>query len=91
MSSNNIFDLEQQILDCWKVTDDIDLVTKHFCDDPKWEMMSAELWDALHNKYFAIHELYELKFNQLWSTFEAVTKEYHQYRKQVEEDPDTGE
>ena len=39
--SNNIFDLEQQIQDCWKVTDDIDLITKHLAlindmGDRKW-------------------------------------------------------
>ena len=30
--SNNIFDLEQQIQDCWKVTDDIELITNHLVE-----------------------------------------------------------
>ena len=76
-STQHILDMEQQLQDCWKVTDDIKMVTKHFVDDPKWEGMSAELTDAIMNKYFAIQELYELKFEQLWNTFEKVTKEYH--------------
>ena len=65
----NRFDLEQEIMDCWKVTDEINMVTKHFIDSPQWEGMSAELADALMNKYFAIAELYELKFTNLFETF----------------------
>lgn len=68
----NRFDLEQQILECWKVTDDINMVTAYFIDDPKWADMDAELADAIMNKYYAIKELYELKFEQLWATFEKV-------------------
>ena len=39
----NRFDLEQQILECWKVTDDINMVIAYFIDDPKWADMDAEL------------------------------------------------
>ena len=81
MMGNAIFDLEQQLMDCWRVTDDIELVTKHFVDDPAWEGIDPKVSDAIMNKYSAIKELYELKFQQQWSTFEAVCKEYHQYRK----------
>lgn len=79
MSDNSIFDLEQEIIQCWQVVDDIDFVTKHFVDDPKWEgdHFSAQATDAMMNKYFAIKELYELKFDKMFRTFEAVCKEYH--------------
>jgi hypothetical protein len=86
--SNAIFDLEQQLLDCWRVTDDIKLITKHFVEDPVWEGMDPKVSDALMSKYFAIKELYELKFDEMWHTFEAVCKEYHQYRKAAEESTD---
>ena len=69
MSKKNRFDLEQEIMDCWKVTDDINMVTKHFIDSPQWKGMSAELADAMMNKYFAIAELYEVKFQNLFDTF----------------------
>ena len=52
------FDLEQQILDCWKITDDLKLVAekgKHAVE--------------------AVATLYELKFEQLWSTFESMVHE----------------
>lgn len=81
---SDIFDLEQQLLECWKVTDDVDMVTKHFIDDPKWAAMDGELADAIMNKYFAIKELYEIKFESVWHTFEEVSKEYHQYRMKAE-------
>ena len=76
-----IFDLEQSIISCWQVLDDIEMVTKHFVDDPKWEGIDAELSDAIMNKFFGIKEIYELKFNKLWNEFEQVTKDYHTYQK----------
>ena len=75
--SNPIFDLEQQILECWSVTSDLDMVTKHFLDDPKFADIKGETWDEMANKYFSIKELYELKFDRMWKTFEQVVKEYH--------------
>ena len=52
------FDLEQQILDCWKITDDLRLVAE------KGE-----------HAVEAVATLYELKFEQLWSTFESMVHE----------------
>lgn len=79
--SNAIFDLEQQILECWNVSSDLEMVTKYFLDDPKFADIKGETWDEMANKYFAIQELYELKFERMWKTFEQVTKEYHQKSK----------
>ena len=77
MKEDPIFSLEQQIMQCWRVVDDIDTVTKWFVDSPEWEGMDPKLCDALMNKYFAIKELYDLKFDEMWHTFENVCKEYH--------------
>ena len=52
------FDLEQQILDCWKITDNLKLVAE------KGE-----------HAVEAVATLYELKFEQLWSTFESMVHE----------------
>lgn len=77
-----IFDLEQQILECWNVTGDLNMVTKYFLDDPKFAgKLEGETWDEMANKYFAIKELYELKFDRMWKTFEEVTKNYHEHKK----------
>ena len=82
--SDAIFDLAQEIMQCWHVVDDIDMITKHFVDDPAWagDHFSAEATDALMNKYFAIKELYEVKFDHLFRTFEKVCKEYYQAKKE---------
>jgi len=79
--SNSIFDLEQEILQFANVTDDIERVTKYFVESSDWEGMDGALTDAIMNKYFAIKELYEVKFDTLWHTFVEVCNEYHIARK----------
>ena len=54
------FDLEQQILDCWKITDDIAVL----------EQQGAGVADMV-----SLATVYEFKFTQLWNTFEALVKE----------------
>jgi hypothetical protein len=70
--SNSIFDLEQEMLQFANVTDDIERVTKYLVDDS-----DGYTDDDVMNKYFAIKELYEIKFENMWHTFEQVCKEYH--------------
>jgi len=53
------FDLEQQILDCWKITDDIPLL----------EQQGAGPAD-----FVSLATVYEYKFSQLWETFENMVK-----------------
>lgn len=54
------FDLEQQILDCWRITDDI----------PMMEAQDANVADMT-----SLACVYEFKFKRLWSTFEQMVKE----------------
>ena len=56
----NRFDLEQQIMECWKVTDDIALFATQNPSDEKWQ---------------ALKTYYEAKFDQLWETFETMCHE----------------
>lgn len=81
------FDLEQEIMECWRVTDDINMVTKHFIDSPNWKGMNAELADAMMNKYSAIAELYELKFQNLFDTFVDCIPDL---KSSIEEEDDSG-
>lgn len=53
------FDLEQQILDCWKITDDIPLLEQH---------------GATAADFVSLACVYEYKFQQLWQTFETLVK-----------------
>jgi hypothetical protein len=88
MSTNNaIFDLEQEIMQCWNIIDDIDLVTTHFVDSTEWagDHFSPKACDAMMNKYFGLKELYALKFEKLFQTFEEVCKEYHRRGRELKD------
>ena len=54
------FDLEQQILDCWRITDDI----------PMMESQGANVADMT-----SLAGVYEYKFKRLWETFEQMVEE----------------
>ena len=54
------FDLEQEILECWKITDDI----------PMMEAQGANVADMT-----SLACVYEYRFKKLWSTFERMCAE----------------
>lgn len=54
------FDLEQEILECWKITDDIPLL----------EEQGATTADMV-----SLASVYEYKFQKLWNTFEKMCAE----------------
>ena len=54
------FDLEQQILECWKITDEI----------PMMESQGANVADMT-----SLACVYEFKFKKLWSIFEQMVAE----------------
>ena len=58
------FDLEQDIMSCWNVVEDIDMVAEKYCED-----------DDVCNVLLAIKHLYQLKFEKLFGTFEECVKE----------------
>ena len=60
---SNRFDLEQQMLQAWHVCDDLDLLYKNVMDRD----MSK---DEIANVLLGMKSLYDMKFNQLWDTFE---------------------
>ena len=61
------FDLEQNILDCWKITDDVNLLYKN--------VMEEELdKDKISNVLLGLQAIYSMRFEQLWETFETVVR-----------------
>ena len=56
----NRFDLEQEILECWKVTNDMQM----YIDQ------GASIEDTK-----VLVDYYERKFEQLWNTFESMVHE----------------
>ena len=57
------FDLEQEIMSCWNVVEDLKMIyaAEHLYDDE----------DAMMNALLGLGSLYELKFQKLWDTFEG--------------------
>lgn len=54
------FDLEQEILECWKVTSDITMFVEQGSGTEDFKTLAA---------------YYEKKFDRLWSTFEQLVHE----------------
>lgn len=54
------FDLEDNIMRCWEIVDDLELVSEHT------ELSSDEYVELLK----ALRVLYSLRFTELFSTFE---------------------
>lgn len=59
------FDLEQQILDCWRITDDLKQLTEAVGNQCLSE-------DQTLNILIGLYEIYNLKFDQAFTTFEKL-------------------
>ena len=71
------FDLEQHIMDCWNVTSDVQMLLEAILDSPRFDKMPAEYSDSIANMLLGVKELYEMRFERLWSTFEdCITTEF---------------
>lgn len=69
------FDLEQQILECWKVTDDIRTVMEHGSIEDRDQDLSA------------LARLTDIRFEKLWYIFEQMcaSKQFTSMNSTVEE------
>jgi len=56
------FDLEQQILECWRITDDIKMLAEAIGNKEMSE-------DKLMNILIGMQDLYDLKFDKTFNTF----------------------
>lgn len=61
------FDLEQEIMECWNITSDIDDVYNYVMEGSE-ELGTVER-DKVANILLGLSALYELKFNKLFQTF----------------------
>ena len=67
------FDLEQRIMQCWQVVDDIDMLYINVLDAPEGNLTE----DQIANTLLGMKQLYDMKFYTLFSTFEKFLKEKH--------------
>lgn len=66
-----MYDLENQIMTCWNVTDDINSLYKHYGDKDMTQ-------DQVANILLGLKELYDIKFESLFATYEEALKEIAQ-------------
>lgn len=65
------FDFEQQIMECWRITDDIQTVTEYLLDAP----LEAGREDKVANMLIGMEALYNAKFDKLFRMFEQFNRE----------------
>ncbi len=59
------FDLEQNIMQCWNVTDDIQLLLDMYDEMDEDQMM---------NYLIGLKQMYQMKFERLWNNFEGCVR-----------------
>lgn len=67
------FDLEQRIMQCWDIVDDLETVFKHTLD-----ASPPPTHDEIANVLLGLKQLYDMKFYNLMSTYEKYLKEVHE-------------
>ena len=67
--ANDIFNLEQKIFQCWHVLDDIEMLSNRHS-----KMSEGELSNTLRG----LQHVYQMKFEDCFTCFEQVCKEYHE-------------
>lgn len=72
------FDLEQSIMDCWHVVDDLKVLTEAILDGPK-----PLTEDEITNITIGMEQLYQLKFDKCFRTFEDYLKERKEQSPQI--------
>lgn len=73
MKKNLQFEMEQQIMTCWNVCEDIDTLYEGVLDRD----MDT---DQISNVLLGMKDLYQLKFEKLFEQFEDLVKELYQLR-----------
>lgn len=66
-----LYELEQQILSCWRVVDDVDMLYR-------WVMNEEMSHDDIANVLLGIKTLYNMKFNETFANFEGAIKECYE-------------
>lgn len=75
----DIFELEQEILHCWHITNDLRDVGEMFLEGYK-----DATPDNISNVSVALADVYNMRFEKMWRNFENITSEYWQMKKKLE-------
>jgi hypothetical protein len=72
MMMTNRFDLEQQIMDCWHIVDDLKILTEYVLDS---DDAGVDKKDKVANVLIGLEQLYAIKFDKMFRTFEQMIKD----------------
>lgn len=75
---NKIQELEDQIMKTWHVVDDIACLSEYVMEDPSLTK------DQIANTLIGLEQLYKMRFDKLFRTYEEVCAEYYKNRKRNE-------
>lgn len=72
MQKRDRFMLEQKLMDCWHVTDDIDTISEYVGENAD---IPAKERDKLMNMLIGMRDLYHLKFEHTMNLFGELIKQ----------------
>lgn len=75
----NQFDLEQDIMGCWNIISDMKIVSLNVLES------SNMIPNRTFNVLCGMEELYEMKFNKLWRTFEGFLAQFYKQQRELAE------
>lgn len=70
MSAYNRFEHEERIMRCWQVTDDLQVLAEGILEGNMTQ-------DGVANVLLGLKEIYQLKFDALWQSFENSIRDPH--------------
>jgi hypothetical protein len=71
------FDLEQGIMNCWNICDDIKIIAENVLEAKTVDR------DKIANMLLGMAELYQLKFEKTFSDFEGTIRYFHDEKEQI--------
>jgi len=75
----NQFDLEQGIMSCWHVTDDLNVLLEELVENQTFTK------DQASNFVLGLATIYEAKFDKLFRDFESFLKEHYSIKNEAEQ------
>ena len=71
------FDLEQGILNCWNICEDMKVIAENILEAKTVDR------DKIANMLLGMAELYQLKFEKTFSDFEGTIRYFHDEKEQI--------
>ena len=75
MLINDLNDLEQRIMECWELVDDVNLLYEQVMDKDLHKDQ-----DRLANALLGLHTIYKMKFERAFNTYEEALKKINSIR-----------